>query len=231
MIVEIKTRDPIKTTNTNLPFYFFLSFTVPAIAILILFLQQLSSGTEVFGDKIIGNLVSSITNPFTVFVFTLFTKFVTTWGIITLLVISLGIIWWRSRDYVGMIVLAVGTYLSDEINQWLKLTVGRERPLIDASIYAEGHSFPSGHAMVGIMFYGFLTYFVFTKLKNSKHKLILVITMSVIIFSIGLSRLILNAHYPSDVIGGFAAGFIGLVIMILLHKGGRTLLQQRLKKG
>ncbi|QOR67428.1 phosphatase PAP2 family protein [Cytobacillus suaedae] len=229
--METKTQDPIKTTNANLPFYFFLSFTVPSIALLILLFQQVTSGSEVFGDKVIGSFVSAITNPFTVFVFTIFTNFVTTEGVIILLVISIGLIWWRSRDYVAMIVLAVGTYLSDEVNQWLKLTIGRERPSIDASVFAEGHSFPSGHAMVGIMFYGFLTYFVFSQLKNSKHKLILVITMSVIIFSIGLSRIILNVHYPSDVIAGFAAGFIGLVIMILLHKVGNTLLQQKLKKG
>lgn len=184
-----------------------------------------------FGDSVIGAIVEGMTNSVTVVIFTFFTELVTTWGIIALLVISLALIWWKSKDYVAMIVLAVGTYSSDELNKWLKVTVGRERPLIDASIYAEGHSFPSGHAMVGIMFYGFLTYFVCTKLKNSNHKVILTITMSVMIFLIGFSRLILNAHFPSDVIGGFAAGFIGLVIMILLHKGGLKVLPQKAKKG
>ncbi len=231
MTLEIKTQDQLKTTNTNLPFYFFLSFSVPALALLILFMQQVTSGTEVFGDAAIENFVSGFTNSSTIFFFTFITNFVTTGSVITLLVISLVLIWWKSRDYAAMIVLAVGTYLSDEINKWLKITVGRERPSIDVSLFAEGHSFPSGHAMVGIMFYGFLTYFVFSMLKNSKHKLILVITMSLIIFLIGLSRIVLNVHYPSDVIAGFAAGFIGLVIMILLHKGGRTLFNQKLKKG
>jgi membrane-associated phospholipid phosphatase len=226
--METKPQVQLKTNN-NLSFYLFLSFTVPAFGLLILFLQQISAGVEVFGDSVIGHFAESMTNPFTVAVFTFFTELVTTWGIIALLVILLPIIWWKTKDYVAMIVLAVGTYSSDELNQWLKVTVGRERPLIDPSIYAEGHSFPSGHAMVGIMFYGFLTYFVYTKLKEQSHKLILTITMSVIIFLIGFSRLILNAHYPSDVIGGFAAGFIGLVIMILLHKGGLAFLPQ--KKG
>lgn len=218
--MELKPQLDNNPESSNFLFYLFFSLCVPSMLLLILYLNQLRAGKALLGDTMIVRIAEGMTNPFSKFVFTLFTEMVTTEGIIALLILSIILIWWKSRDYVAIIVLALGTYLSDELNKWLKEVFARERPHIDPGIYAEGYSFPSGHAMIGLMFYGFLTYFLLTKLRTSKSKLIFGIIMSLFIFLIGFSRIILNAHYPSDVIGGFAIGFIGLVIMVLLHKGG-----------
>ena len=221
--MELKPQLDNNKDSSNLLFYLFFSLFVPSMLLLVLYLNQLSAGKALLGDTMIVRIAEGMTNPFSQFVFRLFTEMVTTEGIIALLILSIILIWWKSRDYVAIIVLALGTYLSDELNKWLKEVFARERPLIDPGIYAEGYSFPSGHAMIGLMFYGFLTYFLLTKLRNSKTKLILSVVMSLVIFLIGFSRIILKAHYPSDVFGGFSFGFIGLVIMILLYRFGNKL--------
>jgi len=180
-------------------------------------LQQFYSKGTIVGDQLILELFGNGTNAFVVGLFTLLTELGSKWGIGGLFIVSLIFIWWKYKDYLAMILVTVCVLGSNELNKWLKEEVGRERPLIDESIYAEGFSFPSGHAMVGITFYGFITFYFISKMVNKKIKYTLAVGMAIFIFLIGFSRIILNAHYPSDVFGGFAIGFLYLSICILIY--------------
>jgi membrane-associated phospholipid phosphatase len=98
----------------------------------------------------------------------------------------------------------------------LKNFFERERPNINIIIEADGFSFPSGHSMGSMTYYGFLVYLVIRGKGKPLSKLGLAILLCLVIVLIGISRIYLGVHYPSDVLAGFVAGSIWLVICISL---------------
>lgn len=103
-------------------------------------------------------------------------------------------------------------------NQLLKLIFNRPRPIENRLISAEGYSFPSGHSMVSMAFYGFLIYLICKNMKNVKWKYALCILLSILILIIGISRIYLGVHYASDVAGGFLLGLAYLIIYTQVTK-------------
>ena len=105
------------------------------------------------------------------------------------------------------------------INQILKFIFRRERPTGYRLIEMSGYSFPSGHAMASLAFYGLLIYITKRLVKN-KHLKILLITLNIaIIILIGVSRIYLGVHYLSDVLTGYSISIIYLLITTkLLNK-------------
>jgi undecaprenyl-diphosphatase len=85
----------------------------------------------------------------------------------------------------------------------MKFFFNRPRPLIPLLKEVPGLSFPSGHAFMSFVFYGVLIYIVYLEVKNKWLKGFIFILLSLLIFSIGLSRVYLRVHYASDVIAGF----------------------------
>lgn len=97
----------------------------------------------------------------------------------------------------------------------LKSLFNRPRPLIPLLEPAMGLSFPSGHAMSSVTFYGLLIYFIWKRREISKLlKAALVAFLIFFILAIGISRVYLRVHYASDVIAGFCLGIIWLTIAI-----------------
>lgn len=93
----------------------------------------------------------------------------------------------------------------------LKNLFDRPRPLIPLLEEARGLSFPSGHALMSVTFYGLLIYIFWHTVKNKALKWSLIIFFLLLIHLIGFSRIYLRVHYTSDVIAGFATGFLWLV--------------------
>src|SRR5690606_2482850 len=93
------------------------------------------------------------------------------------------------------------------LNSFLKHSFERERPEINPGIDAIGFSFPSGHAMGAMIFYGFIGYILIRSQRRKRIKLLLSVILILFIFLIGISRVYLQAHYITDVIAGYAAGF------------------------
>ena len=77
-----------------------------------------------------------------------------------------------------------------------------------------GYSFPSGHSMVSMAFYGYLIYLIYIYVKNKYLKCTLIVLLSILICTIGISRIYLGVHYTSDVLGGFLISISYLVIYI-----------------
>lgn len=216
----------IERKNINLLNLLVLGFTVLSVIMIVFILGKIQSGGELLIDRAVEQFAESIANSVVVAIFTLFTELGSKYGIGGLFLVSLVFFWWKYRDYAAMAVVTLCVIGGDQLNKWLKEEVGRERPLIDPSIYAEGFSFPSGHAMVGLTFYGFIAYFFVSRIKNQNTKLVVSIGMGILIFLIGFSRVVLNAHYPSDVFGGFAIGFLFLLIAIYVYKDLKNLLKR-----
>ena len=100
------------------------------------------------------------------------------------------------------------------INQALKFIVKRPRPSDLFLVVETGYSFPSGHSMVSLSFYGLLIYFIYKYFKNKKLKISLITLLSLIIVLIGVSRVYLGVHFVSDVVSGFLLSLSYLIIFI-----------------
>ncbi len=111
------------------------------------------------------------------------------------------------------------------IMEYLKHWFGRSRPAGEALTIATGFSFPSGHAMVSIAFYGFIAYLLFS--TKNKWGCLGANALCLLVFMIGFSRIYLNVHYASDILAGFLFGSICLVVNIK----GLNMTRQRLKEG
>lgn len=104
------------------------------------------------------------------------------------------------------------------LNNILKLIFMRERPSINPLTVENTYSYPSGHSMVGMAFYGYLIYLIYNHISNRKIKYLLIGILSVLIFLIGISRVYLGVHYTSDVIGGFCFGISYIIIFVEISK-------------
>lgn len=110
------------------------------------------------------------------------------------------------------LVLLVGVLTAWGLNIVLKNLIARERPPGPWLIEETGLSFPSGHAMVSSLFYGLIGYLLWMNVRRRvKTAWLIPAAAAVLIVCIGLSRIYLGVHYPSDVLAGFAAGGAGLI--------------------
>jgi membrane-associated phospholipid phosphatase len=101
----------------------------------------------------------------------------------------------------------------------LKGLFDRERPSIPLLFHAKGLSFPSGHALMSVTFYGLIIYIIFKGVKNPTLKWSLITLLIILIMIIGMSRVYLRVHYATDVIAGYCIGFLWLVFTVwMLNK-------------
>ena len=98
----------------------------------------------------------------------------------------------------------------------LKNLFNRQRPTIPLLEHAKGLSFPSGHALMSVTFYGLLIYIIFKSIENKALRWTLIILLIILIALIGISRIYLRVHFASDVIAGYCVGFLWLVFAIWL---------------
>lgn len=99
-------------------------------------------------------------------------------------------------------------------NTLLKILIQRPRPTEFRLIDEKGYSFPSAHSMASMAFYGLLIYLIYKYVTNIYLKWILIVILSLLIISIGISRIYLGVHYTSDVLAGFLISLAYLIIFI-----------------
>ena len=109
------------------------------------------------------------------------------------------------------------------LNLMLKNILQRPRPTEYRIIDERGYSFPSGHSMISMAFYGLLIYLIYKNIKNKSLKWILIILLSILILFIGISRIYLGVHYVSDVLGGFLVSISYLILYIKILKKEKIL--------
>ena len=118
----------------------------------------------------------------------------------------------KTEFFYFVLILAVGEIAKD----LMKLIVGRERPLLQL-VSETGFSFPSGHSTFAIVLFSTIIYFYKNSIKNKTKKIIFIIANIFAILLIGFSRIYLNVHWFTDVIGGYALGlfifFLGVFIL------------------
>jgi undecaprenyl-diphosphatase len=96
----------------------------------------------------------------------------------------------------------------------LKLSFRRLRPDIPLLEKVSGFSFPSGHALISVVFYGLLIYIVWHEVTKKWLRNVIIVLLAILILLISFSRIYLRVHYASDVIAGVAVGFLWLLVSL-----------------
>lgn len=177
----------------------------------------ITNSLTLFDDKIY-QFIISFQNETLTSIMKVITSFANPLTIVSLCLASLLSLIWK---YKASIYLIIVTIISTVFNFLTKNIVLRTRPDHLRLIEETGYSFPSGHAMGSIAFYGFII-FLLSKSKINKYlKIFLSVIIGLTIFLIGISRIYVGVHYPSDIIGGFLLGYIILIssIEFLTKKG------------
>ena len=134
---------------------------------------------------------------------------------IILILLTLVILLICKDKKMGLIIM-INLLVSILLNIIFKGIIQRDRPLEDFLIIESGYSFPSGHSMVSMAYYGLIIYFIYKKIKDKRVRNVLMILIGLLILAIGFSRIYLGVHFASDVIGGFLISIIYLVCAIKL---------------
>ena len=138
------------------------------------------------------------------------------WLIIAVILATLILFLLKKRALGTFVLLSSG--IGSLFNSLLKHIFKRTRPDIKPLITEMGFSFPSGHSMGSFIFYGAIAYILIHYYHRKWRKITGATLMFVLIFLIGLSRIYLGVHFPSDIIGGFTAGGAWLVCCIIMFR-------------
>lgn len=170
------------------------------------FNKEIMNG-DIIGYKLISTfLISDFVTPIA--------KFITNFGGEIFLSIATVMLFLHIKNKkIGLSIIS-NIVIITILNQLLKRILQRPRPTEFRIVEETGYSFPSGHSMVSMAFYGYLIYLIYRYIKNKYVKWILITILSILICLIGISRIYLGVHYTSDVLGGFLLSISYLVIYI-----------------
>lgn len=189
------------------PIIFSLSILIFLVITNLLLKEQI----HVFDNFIFSGIKRIRTEPLTI-VF----KFITFFCSTEFLLIATIAIMVFSKNKKRAFYIALNVLICFLLNQGLKHVFLRPRPEDINLITEGGYSFPSGHSMVSLAFYGLFIYIIFhMRLKKYKRYLYCIL-LALLTLLIGISRIYLGVHYASDVLAGFAISMAYLIIYIKL---------------
>lgn len=119
------------------------------------------------------------------------------------------------------VVCIAGTALGEVVNLLFKLWIGRPRPtdlLVNVTRVYDHESFPSGHVVFFVEFFGYLFFLSYLLLERGPLRRAPLIVLGLLIALVGVSRVYLGAHWPSDVFGAYLAGGIWLMLIIEVYR-------------
>lgn len=189
------------------------------LTIIIIITSKIMVGKELIIDKYAHNiLVEGLRSPNMTIIMKNITKLSNTNFMIVIAAIltTLFLFKWKKKDIA--ILIPTSLIFITLLNQTLKIIFQRERPFGFRLIEMTGYSFPSGHAMVSMAFYGLLIYIINHLVKKNLLKKILILINVLIIFLVGVSRVYLGVHYLSDIIMGYSISIIYLLLLTKLLK-------------
>jgi undecaprenyl-diphosphatase len=121
---------------------------------------------------------------------------------------------WRGAA-IWLVVTLAGALVLDLA---LKSAFHRLRPVPFFGPIPHTYSFPSGHALFSFCFYGVLAGLLAGRVQSMTARVLIWLAAALLVLAIGLSRIYLGVHYPSDVIAGYLAGAIWAATMVALDR-------------
>ena len=162
-------------------------------------------------DLTIYNFIISFKNEF----LTNFFKFITLFGgEYIILLITFSFLFIKNKKF--FLSLFIDMILIVLFNYFLKLIFLSERPIDLMIINETGYSYPSGHSMVAVSFYGFILFLIWKMNIKKVYKYLFSFVIVLLMILIGISRIYLGVHFPSDVIGGYSISLCYLIVYISL---------------
>jgi membrane-associated phospholipid phosphatase len=130
---------------------------------------------------------------------------------VVVMVVAVSGVWLVRRQQFRSAVLLLFTCLGTlMLNQGMKLIFARPRPLLWPRLIPEvSYGFPSGHALGAMVLYGLLACLLARRYAHYSRPIYLI--AAILISAIGLSRLYLGVHYPTDILAGYTVGFLWLI--------------------
>ncbi len=165
-------------------------------------------------DSAVYNFIISFKSNFLTNIFKFITFFGSSIPLISICIISFLFI----KNKKIPMYISINLVVTAIFNLLLKNIIRRNRPVGYRLVEETGFSFPSGHSMASMAFYGLIIYLVFKYVKNKYTKIALCIFLSILIASIGISRIYLGVHYASDVLAGFMISLSYLTLFTHLIK-------------
>lgn len=186
------------------------------ISIILLFGIVLITPNNIIDQQIMKNALNKEGFFYTFFYYVTFLGSRTI--LIPFVIIGSVYLYFKTKKFSYSLVFMSGTLLSYLLNELIKNIIKRERPSIVEQVHAVGYSFPSGHAMISTACYGIFTYFILKTIAKKKHKKLIVWLTVMLIILIGYSRIALNVHYLTDVIGGYLIGLLFIIVYLEIAK-------------
>lgn len=181
-------------------------------------------------DNKVTEFVISYRNPQLNKFFQFITEIGDLYGYIVLTALSAIIFYVIFKNWRFVLEIVFVLAISGLANVALKQVINRARPDAEHLVSVATLSYPSGHAMSAIAFYGFLIYLFYNFKLNVWVKTLTILTLGFLILAIGISRIYLGVHYPSDIAGGYIAGFIWVIFCIVLFNVIDLLRKRRRKR-
>lgn len=169
---------------------------------------------DIYIDSVVYNFISKyITNNLTSVV-----KHLTYIGsgIVVIGITVFVLIFYKNKKY--SLYMSINLVLITLCQIVLKNIFTRNRPVDINLIEETGYSFPSGHSLTSMAFYGFIIYLIYNSNLKKREKNIYITLFSICIFVTGLSRIYLGVHFFTDVLGGFTFSLAYLIIYTSLIK-------------
>ena len=183
-------------------------FVISFIIFIVVSLCVYFNMTDSF-DVFFYNFIISFKNDY----FTNFFKVITLFGgKYIIFLITFSFLLFKNKKY--FLALFINMILIAIINYFLKIIFLRDRPLDLMLIYESGYSYPSGHSMIAVFFYGFIIFLLWNLKIEKTYKYLLSFLLILLIILIGISRIYLGVHFPSDVIGGYSISICLLIVYI-----------------
>lgn len=168
---------------------------------------QIREGNTIGFDNAVRESIHTFDSPN----LTLFMKAMSRFGsrvVMTPISICVAVIFlfWKRRAFVFFMLTILGATILDPT---LKAAFqrGRPEPFFDMPLFTT-YSFPSGHALFALCFFCALAWLFTPQINSLALQIMIWFLAGLLIFLIGFSRIYLGLHYPSDVIGGYAAGLV-----------------------
>ena len=189
----------------------YIVFILSIISFITIMILLLTNNTVTF-DKYIYNFISSFRCNSLDYIMKTITYIGNTIPVFIIIIILMMFLNNKNR-----ILLGSSMVITLLINQTIKYIIRRPRPPIEERLITQGgYSFPSGHSMMSLCLYGVLIYLTWTNIKDKRIKFLIISLLSLLILLIGISRIYLRVHYPSDVIAGFLLTISILIINITI---------------
>jgi membrane-associated phospholipid phosphatase len=146
-------------------------------------------------------------------------RFGSTPSLIVMAVLAAAWLVWHGRRADSLLVI-LGSAGALALGPILKVLVERPRPaLSEHVVFVDSWSFPSGHSLNSMAVLGLLTVLAMRERPGRLRRVLLATIGAFLVFVVGLSRVYLGVHWPSDVLAGWLIGILWLVGLFTLTRG------------